>query len=93
MATLMLGGALLPTAFAAKYPCEVGNSRNQGESCSNDGWYGCSNNLKHTVSHSSRYLRFVLHVTIHLRLCTCHVIDSLTDKPVATLRQWQMGKN
>jgi hypothetical protein len=56
MATLMLGGALLPTAFAAKYPCEIGNSRNQGESCSNDGWYGCSDNLKHTVSHPSRYL-------------------------------------
>ncbi|KAH8635725.1 hypothetical protein IG631_11126 [Alternaria alternata] len=48
MATLMLGGALLPTAFAAKYPCEIGNSRNRGESCSNEGWYGCSNNLKHT---------------------------------------------
>ncbi|KAB2098632.1 hypothetical protein AG0111_0g13091 [Alternaria gaisen] len=49
MATLMLGGALLPTAFAAKYPCEIGNSRNRGESCSNEGWYGCSNNLKHTL--------------------------------------------
>lgn len=79
MATLMLGGALLPTAFAAKYPCEIGNSRNRGESCSNEGWYGCSNNLKHTVSHLSRYLLFVLRVTIQLPLYTRYAIDNLTD--------------
>jgi hypothetical protein len=46
--TLLL---LLPAAFAAKSLCVVLSGGNdEGEPCGQEGWYFCSNNLKHTVS-------------------------------------------
>jgi hypothetical protein len=51
VSAFVLGVTLLPTALAVKSPCLYGNNHNRGNDCSDEGWYACSHNLKHTVSY------------------------------------------